>query len=87
MNGSIVHTPRRHICDGLSGQSVRTHSGGPSGWWYPVGDEPLHRYPAGTVRECSCGRTWVAGELDGLMQSIWRREGRLERWWRERRSR
>jgi hypothetical protein len=49
--------------------------------------------PPGTVRACSCGRTWVAYWLPpqaGYAAGFnvrWRREGRLARWWRERRHR
>lgn len=73
----IVSVPDRHVCDGLSGRTNGV-------WWYPHGDEPMRRYPEGTVRRCECGRTWVAGNLAGYMSSIWRREGWLERWLRER---
>ena len=48
--------------------------------------------PPGTVRACSCGRTWVAylsppeiGYASGF-NIRWRPEGRLARWWRERRQ-
>ena len=85
--GTIVHTPRRHECDGLSGQRVRLHNGALSQWWYPDGLLPSRRHEVGTVRRCSCGRTWIAGDLDGLMASIWRPERRLARWWRELRKR
>jgi hypothetical protein len=46
----------------------------------------------GTVRACSCGRTWVAYRLPpgaGYASGFdvrWRPEGRLARWWRERRA-
>lgn len=47
--------------------------------------------PPGTVRVCPCGRTWVAYRLppqSGYASGFnvrWRPEGRLARWWRERR--
>lgn len=77
----IVHEPRRmHSC-GVNSFGT---------WWgkWPDGYErPLHD-AAGTVRACDeCGRTWVA--YDGpinVMASVWRPEGRIARWWRERRS-
>lgn len=46
---------------------------------------------AGTVRRCEeCGQTWVAlapRRDAGEMHNMWRREGRIERWRRERRAR
>jgi hypothetical protein len=63
-----------------------------SGVWWET-DEAGHFGPlhdsAGTVRACTaCGQTWVAMEPPpGLVPTVWRREGRLERWWRIRRSR
>jgi hypothetical protein len=48
---------------------------------------PLHD-PAGTIRACTdCGRTWVAMDPPpGLVPTVWRPEGRIERWWRMRRA-
>lgn len=50
--------------------------------------------PPGTVRACTeCGRTWVSyrfppqGGYAAGYDIRWRREGRLARWWRERRQR
>lgn len=78
----IVQAERPHVCDGLSGK-------GNGYWWYPTIDSSVPGYHAspGDVRQCECGRTWVAGEQPGLMLAIWRREGRFERWRRERRVR
>lgn len=48
--------------------------------------------PPGTVRRCGeCGATWIAYRLppqSGYAPNHveWRREGRLARWWRERRA-
>lgn len=41
----------------------------------------------GTVRACECGRTWVAlPPQPGLTVTVWRPEGRFERWRRLRRK-
>ena len=75
----VVSEPTRgHVCDGLSVRLV-------SRWWAPSLDNN-RRCLEGTVAECSCGRTWVAGRQDGRVASIWRPEGRVERWFRERKD-
>lgn len=73
----VVHVPQRgHSC------GPNTRSGV---WWDERG--PLYDAP-GTVRQCECGRTWVAERrTPGLAVPTWRREGRFERWRRERRER
>jgi hypothetical protein len=57
---------------------------------------PVGQYdPPGTIRYCQCGRTWVAyRELHPpgyqghvVLGTQWRPEGRIARWWRERRIR
>lgn len=83
MSARVVYTPTTHVCDGLSGHRAGI-------WWYPELDyrkmTPAKRYQPGTVRQCPCGLTWVAGDLPGLVPSAWRREGRIERWMRLRRT-
>lgn len=65
---TVVHKPTPvHVCEGLSGQRTM-------GWWAPTFEGSLICEP-GTVRRCSCGRTWVAGEAPGLVPAVWRREG------------
>lgn len=70
----VVYTPdRRHHC-------------GPSehGYW-----SEMWNAPAGTVRGCECGKTWVAfrDRTDpGYMGVKWRREGWLARRRRIKRS-
>lgn len=82
----ILYVPgqdeHEHVCEGLSRRRT-SHSD----WWFSNDDEGLRRYPEGTVRSCSCGKTWVAGKVTGMMTNVWRRETRFERWRRERRSR
>lgn len=75
MTAEIIHQPReQHRC-------------GPNryGFWLVNTFDP-----PGTMRQCGmCGKTWVAyrDELDlGYVGVKWRREGRLARWWRERRE-
>lgn len=77
---TVVHVPATHRC---------TFVGAPVGgrWWLQRYPE-LRRYPEGTVRACpECGRTWVADTMPGYRPSCWRREGRLERWLRQRAAR
>lgn len=72
---TLIHTPeRRHNC-GIS----------PHGVW----PEHLHD-PAGTVRRCGCGRTWIAIQppaTSGWAIRLWRRESWLEPRRRERKAR
>lgn len=50
-------------------------------------DHPAYWAKASTVIACSCGRTYVACEPRvGEAFPRWRREGRIERWWRQRRT-
>ncbi len=43
----------------------------------------------GTVRSCECGKTWVAIEnpQPGTCYVLWREEGMIARWLRERKQR
>jgi len=68
----VYEPPEQHTC------GVRR-----DGTWSLLYDPP------GTVRACDeCGRTWVAEKPPpGLMPSVWRPEGRIARWRRERRER
>lgn len=79
LDTGVVHQPQAHRCT-FVGASVGR------GWWLQRYE--LRRYPEGTVRACpECGATWVAGSVAGVVPSLWRREGRLEAWWRRRRAR
>lgn len=75
---TVVYAPQVHRCTFIGAQAGR--------WWMQRYPE-LRRYPDGTVRACpDCGRTWVAGSAPGMIPSVWRPEGRLERWLRARRE-
>lgn len=77
----VVAGPSRHRCAGIAGPVVYG-----SRWHYPTLGGKGHA--EGTVVECeSCGKTWVAGSMSGFMGAIWREEGPVGRWRRERRSR
>lgn len=89
---TVVHRPLpRHDCQ--PGWEWHPHSGdGPLGdrlTGHLIGNPPdPWRFPRGTVWACDCGQTWVScGSPAPNMPGVctFRREGRFERWRRERR--
>lgn len=80
---SLVHRPPAgHACPVSSGGTWMVFENGRS--------TGFHHDPAGTVRACECGRTWVSytpHPMSGWAINLWRREGWIERKLRERRSR
>lgn len=86
---SVVHQPvAAHAChvnweERPLASDHPTRRDGFTTYLVPVGDWD----PPGTVRACECGRTWVAFKDppgSGYLATRWRREGRFERWQRER---
>ncbi len=88
--GAVISTPprthecapgvRTRVCDGLYGLPEGTVALVPPDPW---------AYPTGTVWACTCGQTWVSEGSPAVNAPgvcTFRREGRFERWRRERRS-
>jgi len=92
MTGTVVHTAeRRHHCDpGVTTRKI-DHTAlcaPPPPFDYALVEPTPWGYPAGTVWQCECGRTWVSqGSPAVNMPGVctFRREGRFERRRRERR--
>lgn len=93
MNGRLIPGPREHHCDpGWTRYEITdpalTGIGATTGL-----RPPSTAIQDGDVWECDCGLTWVAhhdysrGHPMGLLEPSFRREGRFERWRRERRTR
>ena len=78
----IAAPPRKHDC--APGWTTKTDA---SGERYGI-PPTTHDYPKGTVWECPCGKTWVSRGTTGTWANIpsWRREGRVARWRRTRKS-
>lgn len=85
----VVYTPpKRHRCQIVPDTRTAT---------FEVDGKTMHLPvpvvdPVGTVRACLCGRTWVAHRPPPMAgyapaRVVWRTEGRLARWWRERQAR
>lgn len=92
MAGRVIGSPKLvHSCDPgwewrEPGPDALPHL--PAGTRYGVPPDPF-RFPVGTLWCCECGQVWVsmgspAINLPGVC--VWRREGWLARWWRERRG-
>lgn len=87
MTGRLIHTDQPHTCNPGWTEYTITGSGIPelNG---KIGLAPPHISTRdGDVWECECGRTWVAYHpyVNDFSPSF-RREGRFERWHRERKQ-